>query len=80
MPQATPVAEKKSTTAYPSAVPSPVPQPTPSKEKELDLSKPSNQIFSIVGNKKEEEFNPTDFELLNTLTTGRDLYEFKKLV
>ena len=79
VPQATPVAEKKSTTAYPSAVPSPVPQPTPSKEKELDLSKPSNQIFSIVGNKKEEEFNPTDFELLNTLTTGRDLYEFKKL-
>ena len=64
----------------PKATPSRLPSPaaTPEKEPEIDLSKPSNQVLSIIGDKDQEDFDAADLELIDGLEDGKDLYEFSK--
>jgi len=64
----------------PKATPSPLPSPAaaPAKEPEIDLSKPSNQVLSIIGDKDQEDFDAADLELIDGLEDGKDLYELSK--
>lgn len=65
---------------FPKAVPSPLPAPTAAtaKEPEIDLTKPSNVVLSILGDKDQEDFDAADLELIDGLEDGKDLYEFSK--
>ena len=62
----------------PKATPSPLPAPAPVKEPEIDLTKPSNQVLSILGDRDQEEFDAADLELIDGLEDGKDLYELSK--
>jgi hypothetical protein len=70
-------AEEKPKEELPKAVPSALPAPTPVKEPEIDLSKPSNIVLSVIGDKDEEEFTPADRDLIKSLD-AEDLNEFIK--
>lgn len=62
----------------PKATPSPLPSPAPVKEPEIDLTKPSNQVLSIIGDRDQEDFDAADLELIDGLDNGQDLYELSK--
>jgi hypothetical protein len=62
----------------PKAVPSPLPAPAPVKEPEIDLTKPSNQVLSIIGDRDQDDFDAADLELIDGLDNGQDLYELSK--
>ena len=61
--------------AFPAPVPAPVPAPTPKKEPEIDFSKPSNIILSVIGDKDEEQLTLEDINLISTLDP-KELYDF----
>jgi site-specific DNA-cytosine methylase len=75
IPQA--VTPEKPKEELPKAVPSALPAPTPVKEPEVDLSKPSNIVLSVIGDKDEAEFTPADRDLIKSLDAA-DLNEFTK--
>ena len=64
---------------FPAPVPSRLPAPVAkAQEPEIDLTKPANQVLAVIGDKDEDNFNDEDRQLVSTLTTGKDLFDFSK--